>query len=610
MGSAARSKRPWACALAPAAACVLALAGCGNATKAPAPAATGSRTVPADPPSVIAVSPLPGTPDASAVTQVSFLGGAGTRVADVSVVGAVTGRHDGRLRAYSTGSGQSFVPSAPFAPGEQVNVSARVLSGSGRGHSVHTWFTVATQAPVAQKRWPLNTGDPTAIQHYVSAPSLTPSTVRINTPAQPGAASGDLMLTPYQGPGTPGPMISDQAGRLVWFDPLSAEDAASNLSVQSWQGRPALVWWQGRVLELGFGQGEDVIADDHYRTVARIRAGNGYSADLHVVHLTSQGTAWIDSYDLVKANLSQAGGEANGVLSDSVIQEVDVRTGLVMWEWHAYGHIPFSESHNPAPAGTYPWDFAHLNSVDPGPSGDALVSVRNTWSLDDINLATGQIDWRVGGRNSSFRVEPNATFYWQHDAAWQPGGLISLFDNGSDPPEEPESRGLVIALDRAHHTARLVSQFANPKRTLLASSQGSAQRLAGGGWLLGYGGLPDFTEFDASGRVVLDGTLGPGVQSFRAVLAPWHAVAPGRPALALEPAARALAVSWNGATEVASWRLLLGSGAASLQPAQTVARTGFETAIPLPAGARAGHAAVEALDAAGRVLGTSATISF
>ena len=44
------------------------------------------------------------------------------------------------------------------------------------------------------------------------APTLTPSSVKIYTHAKPGAAPGYLFLAPYQGKGTPGPMIADQNG--------------------------------------------------------------------------------------------------------------------------------------------------------------------------------------------------------------------------------------------------------------------------------------------------------------------------------------------------------------------------------------------------------------
>ena len=73
-----------------------------------------------------------------------------------------------------------------------------------------------------------------------------------------------------------------------------------------------------------------------------------------------------------------------------------------MWEWHALGHIPLADSKNPAPDSSYPWDYVHVNSVEPGTGGDLLVSFRNTWSLDDIDLHSGGFRWRLGGDHSTF----------------------------------------------------------------------------------------------------------------------------------------------------------------------------------------------------------------
>ena len=81
-------------------------------------------------------------------------------------------------------------------------------------------------------------------------------------------------------------------------------------------------------------------------------------------------------------NLSAVHGVADGVLTDSVVQEIDVKTGLVMWEWHALGHVPISESHNPAPQVSYPWDYIHINSVDPGSSrGRAAVGAQHVGAV-------------------------------------------------------------------------------------------------------------------------------------------------------------------------------------------------------------------------------------
>ena len=64
-----------------------------------------------------------------------------------------------------------------------------------------------------------------------------------------------------------------------------------------------------------------------------------------------------------------------------------------------------------------------------------LLSARNTWTLYDVDIHSGAIRWRLGGAHSSFKLGPGTRFYWQHDAELQPGGLISVFDNGSDPAE-------------------------------------------------------------------------------------------------------------------------------------------------------------------------------
>jgi hypothetical protein len=596
----------------------IALGACGGTSSA----SSGELTPTADVSSTsssVTVSPLPGTPDASPATQISFLGGAGTRVSDVHVVGSHSGNHGGSLRAYSTGTGESFVPQHRFVEGEHVSVHARVVESGGATQTVSTSFTIAHQDTVSQTQFPINPGDPRAIQHYSSAPSLTPSTVTITTPAKTGASPGYLFQAPYQGKGTPGPMISEQNGSLVWFHPVPKDDSATNFQVQQYEGKPVLTWWQGRILEVGFGQGEDVIYNTSYQHIATIYAGNGYHADLHVIKITPQGTAWIDVFDPIHMNLSSFGGESNGVLTDSVVEEVDIKTGLVMWEWHALGHISPSESNNPAPKASYPWDYVHINSISPGPEsgsgtgadqpGQVLLSSRNTWTLYDVNMRTGSIDWRLGGSHSSFKQGAGTRFYWQHDSEWQPGGLISLFDNGSDPPKEKQSRGLLLDPNTGSRSVTLLKQFTNPYKTLLAESQGNTLNLSSGestsgNWLMGYGGLPNFTEYDPSGHVLLDGTLGKNVQSFRTYLQPWSGQAPGAPSVAVSGSS--VAVSWNGATNVASWQVLGGASATTLAPVAKVAKVGFQTTIAVPA--PSAYVAVQALDSSGAVLATSATV--
>jgi Arylsulfotransferase (ASST) len=614
------------------------LAACGSSSGGSGGGAMALATANADPVAAaaatanpVAVSPMPGTPDASPHTQISFLGGPGTRVSHVRVVGSRSGAHGGRLKAYSTGTGESFLPSHRFSSGERVTVHALVSPGSGQpAKPASTAFRVIPETAVSQKQFPNNPGSAADVQHYVSAPTLTPSSVRITTQAQPGATPGDLFMAPYQGKGTPGPMIAEQNGALVWFHPLPAGMSSTNFHVQSYDGRPVLTWWQGRILEVGFGQGEDVIYDTSYRPVAYVHAGNGYHADLHEFRLTPEGTAWIDAFDPIHMNLSRYHGASDGIVNDSVVQEIDVKTGLVMWEWHAIGHIALSESHSAASSSaSRPWDYVHVNSVDPGSAGDVLLSSRGTWALYDVGLRTGQVHWRLGGDRSSFRLGPGTRTYWQHDAEWQPGGLISVFDNGSTPPKEKQSRGLLLRPSTATHTVTLVHAYTNPHYTLLASSQGNLLNLSGvggpetskpgygtapapntaGNWLMGYGGLPNFTEYAASGHVLLDGTLGRNVQDFRTYLSPWSGHPTTAPSLAIASHAGGkltVAASWNGATEVASWRVLAGASPSSLAPVASAGRSGFQTTVAVPVSS--GYVAVQALSTTGAAIGNSPAV--
>jgi hypothetical protein len=556
----------------------------------------------------ITVSPLPGTLDASPATQISFLGGKGTSVLTVRVRGSRSGLHEGRLERYSTGTGESLILSRPFIAGEHVSVSARVRTGA-RTTTARTRFTVATEPPVPQALFPTYPGDPADVAHYLSAPKLTPSTVRLITPARAGASPGDFFLTPHAGAGTAGPMIVDQSGNLVWFHPLGKDVEATNLQPQRYDGKPVLTWWQGRVIKLGFGEGVDEIYSTSYRPLARVRAGNGYQADLHQFMLTPSGTAWIDAYDPVERNLSSVDGSKHGAVTDGVIQEIDVKTGLVMWEWHALGHLALSDSYAVMVHGSPSWDYAHLNAVDPGPSGQLLMSSRNTWTVFDVDMHTGSLIWRLGGKRPTFKPGPGTVFRFQHDATWQPGGLVSVFDNGYSVAGDTQSRGLLLDPSLRTDTVRLVKQFVNPDERLLTQSQGDLLNLHDGNWLMGYGGIPNFTEYDSAGHVLLDATLGTNVDSYRTYLAPWQGDPMTLPEIAGQQnpnGSLSVEASWNGATAVAAWRILAGSAQGSLTPVATVPRKGFETTATIAA---AGFVAVQALGASGRPLATSATIS-
>jgi hypothetical protein len=463
----------------------------------------------------VTVSPLPGTPTAMPATQISFLGAAPGSLSTIRVTGSRSGRHSGRLRAYSSATGESFLPSRPFQANEHVSVRARWRTG-GRTVTLSTHFKVAQPVEPPRGSFPATPGTPADEQSFHSLPSLHPPQVIVHQPAGATGAPGYLFATPFLGPGQWGPMIFDSAGNLVWFRPLAPGQDAADLQTQDFHGKSVLTWWQGETILLGYGLGEDVIANANYKTVAVVRAGNGLQADEHEFDLTPQGSAWVLAYSPVQANLSAAGGSAHGVAVEGVIQQIDVHSGLVMWEWHSLAHIAPSDSYSKPPAlPATPYDYFHINSLVTDRHGNILISARNTWTLYDINGRTGSLIWRLGGKKSSFALASGVPFAYQHNAAWVSSNEISLFDDEGAPPVNPPSRGEVIRLDTKANTASLVTQLVRGAGPLATGSQGDVQALPGGDWMVGWGGLPNFTEFDAAGAPVYDAQLPRGENSYR-----------------------------------------------------------------------------------------------
>jgi hypothetical protein len=445
----------------------------------------------------------------------------------------------------------------------------------------------------------------------VSRPDLHPASMRL-TLTSDGASPGYLFVTPgSRRYGDTGPMIVDHLGQPVWVGSVPEGQNATSFSVQRYRGQPVLTWWEGPIdRDVGFGNGFGVILDSAYRRVATVHAGNGHAADLHDFVITARDTALLIIYEEGRRDLTEHGGARGGRLLDNLVQEVDIETGQVLFEWSAFEHVPAGESYKQAPAGGELWDPYHLNSVAMDDEGDFIVSARHTWAVYKIDRETGEVEWRLGGKASDFALGEGAVFAWQHDARWRPDGTLSLFDNqaaSKDIVEGDRSRGLVLRLDEATGTATLVREFTHPAG-LLAGSQGNLQNLAAG-VLVGWGSQPHLSEYDAEGRMVFDLRFHATNQSYRAFRSPWVGRPSDRPAIVArnEGDGTTVYVSWNGSTEVASWRVL-GASAEGDRPAEVarVPRAGFETAVAID---RDGEGLrlfqVQALDAGGRVIGAS-----
>jgi Arylsulfotransferase (ASST) len=547
----------------------------------------------------VSAFPSPGTPTALRATEISLRGVAPDEVGTVLVTGSRSGRHEGRLEPHPDGRGASFVSSRRFRPGERVTVRTRLdVRGA---HDGDFRFTIArgdfeVGTINAEKRLPRLRG---AYRSYRSTRLKAPRLRVLRRRA--GRAPGYLVLNTGwddERPRPDGALIADDRGQPVWFLSRRPGRKVFDVAVQRYRGEPVITYWEGR-FAAGWGYGTYVVLDRSYREIARIRASGGNRADIHDMQLTDEGTALVASYNLVRRN---------GPVLDNVIQEIDVATGRLLFEWHSVGNVGLSESHDRRQRGEM-FDYLHLNSVEEAPDGDLLVSARNTCALYEIDRTTGAINWRLGGKRSDFRLGAGVRFCRQHDARWAEDGVITLFDNRiAAPTERGQSRAIKLSVDERRRRVSLLRGYKHPAE-LGVPNKGGARMQPNGNLLVAWGAVPAVTEFTRRGDIVFDARFA-GAQdgSYRASRADWTGLPVTRPDVAAQRRGGRVAVwaSWNGATEVARWEVLGGDARDALAVVASARRRGFETALSAPASR---YVAVRALDGSGAVLGTSKTVT-
>jgi hypothetical protein len=469
------------------------------------------------------------------------------------------------------------------------------------------------------------------VANFASQPKLTPPLLTVNRSSR-GQAPGYIfaavflnkfLTDPLVGQG--GPMILDNQGHYVWLKPASkAAPDTLNLQAQTYQGKPVLTYWDGTVSNTGEMLGSWHVLNNRYKEIAKLAPINdGWQPSGHEFLITKAGTALVTGYKYLEhRDLSSKGGSTDQTLLDSGVLEFDIKTGKLVKFWSADEHIPMSEGVPPAnpnsPAAYDPW---HINSIDVDKDGNWLVSMRNTWAIYKVNPTTGAIIWTLGGKGSNFTIPDNVAFAFQHDARWLPNGGISFFDNDccgfipqpSGPPKAAppvhgkQSRGLEIKVDEKAKTVSLVQE--NKLYDLIAGTQGNRQALPNGNVFIGWGQQPFYSEFSKTGKLLLSVRYPDQNESYRAYRFAWKGKPTDKPRAAARPSGNKTRVyaSWNGATEVAGWRVWAGKSSRKLKVvAKRVGKAGFETAKTIKT--RGPIVKVQALDRRGRVIGTSRAV--
>jgi hypothetical protein len=470
---------------------------------------------------------------------------------------------------------------------------------------------------IPKKVLPLSSGSSApakGVWIFRSRPDLSPPRVEVTQRANHDTAAGYIFVAPEEGDaGQGGSLIIDDRGQVVWFRPLhSTYGRAMNFEVQTYRGRPVLTWIESP----GEYVSEFVIFDSSYREIARFPAGNGYDGDHHEFLISPQDTALIAIYSAVPWDLTSVGGSRDGVAMQGIVQELDIETGKVLFEWHSLEHVGLDETYGkPGEDKDYPGiDYFHLNSIDVDHDDNLLVSARKTSAVYKIDRKSGEVIWRLGGKKSDFKMGPGTRFAFQHDARRLSDGNISIFDNGATIFQNgvaeaiEESRAIVLELDEERMRTSLVREFTHP-HGLRSDAAGNTQVQPDGDVFVGWGRALAISEFSHDGNLLFDARLPPENRSYKAFRFPWSAKPQDQPAAVAERASKEEArvyASWNGATEVASWEVLAGRSARRLESLGSVPRDGFETAMVVRTADP--YLAVRAKERSGRVLGTSASV--
>jgi hypothetical protein len=553
----------------------------------------------------VSVFPIAGSHLANPATQITFRGLPVSQLGSITVTGSQTGAHGGTLKSDSDNRGGSFIPDKPFAAGEVVTVATNLNIVGGSNGTFH--FTVSSPAG----KIPFRPFGPAArapgdVLHFHSYPQISPAAVRVvRSPSH--TAHGYIFLSPWWGPLQNGPMVLDSDGKLVWFKAVPSGDMASDVQVQSYQGQPVLTYWQG-YFGAGFGSGEDVINNLAYQQIDTVKAGNGLTADLHAFALTPQGTALILAEYPVRFNASSIHGAANQIVFDAVVQEIDIPTGLVLFQWDSLDHVPLNQSYTKVPksSGT-PYDFMHANSIQQDADGNLILSGRSTAAIYKIDHSTGHIIWTLGGKHSSFNFASGSEPIFQHDAVMHGSSdsQLSVFDNGAGLYNvHKQSRALWLNINQAKKTVTEKREL-DHSPSLLAQWGGSVQQLPGGDTFVGWGVKNYFSEFNSSGQMNFDARFVGNNVSYRTFRYHWTGEPNTVPRVAASNGGgrTTVWVSWNGDTATKRWRVLAGSSSTSLKTVASAKRSNFETAIRISA---ANYVQVQALAGSGRVLSTSA----
>jgi len=490
------------------------------------------------PPSAEFVSPRPGAKFILPETNIIFRPGGvvdpSWDAAALQVIGSRSGAHAGRAELTDDRRTIVFRPDHPFEYSETVTCTiGDGLRTDTHGPVTPSEFTFTVAGPEREQlrdfeipreqdeELPAGASAPAGA--FAPAGSITPADslpddfplihAEVYGPTAPGRIFLSDLFFQARGPRIPSYlMILENDGTPFFYRRIQGLGTDFKMQPNGW-----LTWFDSAPVAY-------YAMDATYAVVDSFRCGNGYSTDNHELQLLPNGHAVLMSYDPQVVDLTAVGGRHDAIVIGLILQELDTAKNVV-FQWRSWDHFQVTDmvSHDITAAVV---DYVHGNSADVDAEGNFVISSRHMNEVTKISRTTGEILWRLGGKNNQFRfIGDPIPFDHQHDARLLPGGRLTLFDNGTF--RFPRfSRAVEYALDETNKTATLVWQYrATPD--LFGIALGSVQRLPNGNTLIGWGATtPTLTEITPAGSIVARMTFESGIASYRAFRFEWPPVLP------------------------------------------------------------------------------------
>ena len=369
-----------------------------------------------------------------------------------------------------------------------------------------------------------------AVSAQVAIPPIVPPfTVNINGSPQGGhlfMSAIDMLNPTSDWPSTV--MLLDEEAELLFYMPITNVSAAPypRRAVGDFKMHP-----DGRMsfTDALFGPiGNIYIMDSTFFIVDTLNCTPPYKLDGHDFVISSDGhyhlLAMEERVMDASALTTESGqaGDVNCVVTGHIIQEFD-ENKILVGEWKSLDHYALSDIYQYYFTDPLAMDHAHVNSLFVDFEGNYIISSRSLNEITRIDHQTGDIIWRLGGKNNEFTfLIDTLQFTSQHDAQYYSDGTLVLFDNATNTIPDNVSRMLTYDLDDVNMTVSPVINFQHPLN-FPSGFMGSARTLNSDNFIISWGGGYDYSqgksiqEFDDLWNEVLSVDLYDGFASYRAI---------------------------------------------------------------------------------------------